>query len=68
MPSNTPLEANLRELLAQWRETATLYESHPSMREAASGYRECIGELEGMLNGDLSMIETWEQPRSGEAQ
>jgi hypothetical protein len=50
-------ESHLRDLISQWRETVMLYETSPYMREAASGYRECIAELEQVLRGDLRAIE-----------
>lgn len=53
----TALVRNLRELLSQWRETVRLYETEPEMKKAASGYRECIVELEQIIAGDLSAIE-----------
>ena len=52
-----PLVRHLRDLLSQWRETVMLYQTAPDLREAASGYRECIAELDQILNGDLSAIE-----------
>lgn len=52
-----PVVRHLRDLLSQWRETVMLYETAPELREAASGYRECIAELEQILAGDLSAIE-----------
>lgn len=52
-----PLVRHLRDLLSQWRETVGLYQTAPELREAACGYRECIAELEQILNGDLSAIE-----------
>jgi len=58
------LRGQLKELLAQWRETARVYggdflgaPTTPSMRAASGGYRECIDELEKVLAGDLSPIE-----------
>lgn len=51
------LTNQLNDLLEQWRETARLYDADPEMREAASGYRECIQELEEVLSGELSAIE-----------
>ena len=56
---NAALDADkrLRDLLSQWRETAALYSTHPDMAEAASGYRECIRELEAVMSGDLRPIE-----------
>lgn len=51
------LEANILELVAQWRETVKLYQTDPKTRQAASGYLECIGELEQIVDGNLSAIE-----------
>ena len=53
------LRSNLVELLAQWKETVSLYNSDPSMRQAASGVVECMNELREILDGDLSAIEKW---------
>ena len=51
------LDNRCRQLISQWRETARLYSTDPNMIEAASGYYECIAELEQILSGDLTAIE-----------
>lgn len=55
------LKSHLTDLIAQWKETMMLYNSDVQMREAASGYSECIRELEQIMAGDLSPIEKWEK-------
>ena len=51
------LVSNLKQLIEQWEETASLYSTDILLEAMADGYKECISELKEILNGDLSSIE-----------
>lgn len=60
MNEEETLRRNLADLLNRWRETARVYVSiigGSDMKNQAIGYKECIHELEAILNGDLYPIE-----------
>ena len=51
------LVGNLRELQAQWRETARVL--RPIDIDGSVAYLECAEELEEILNGNLRSIAKW---------
>ena len=58
-PSESELRQNLCELQEQWRATAKVFRKLKGYELGASVYKECIGELGKILEGDTSPIAKW---------